>query len=146
MVRIRMSRLGRKHRPFFRINAVEKRTQRDGKILEALGWYDPMAKDEAKAVELNAERIKHWLTMGAQPSDTVNDLLAKHGLIDAEAWKKVRANRAAKKIKDQAAAAAAAKVAEEEAAKAAAAKAAADEAAKAKAAAAAAASDESASA
>lgn len=116
MVRIRMSRLGRKHRPFFRINAVEKRTQRDGKILEALGWYDPMAKDESKAVELNAERIKHWLTMGAQPSDTVNDLLAKHGLIDAAAWKKVRANRTAKKIKDQAAAKAA-----EEAAKAAAA-------------------------
>ena len=115
MVRIRMSRLGRKHRPFFRINAVEKRTQRDGKILEALGWYDPMAKDDAKSVELNAERIKHWLTMGAQPSDTVNDLLAKHGLIDADAWKKVRANRAAKKIKDQAAAKAA-----EEAAKAAA--------------------------
>mgnify|MGYP002626928323 CR=1 FL=1 len=116
MVRIRMSRLGRKHRPFFRINAVEKRTQRDGKILEALGWYDPMAKGETKSIELNAERIKHWLAKGAQPSDTVNDLLAKHGLIDAEAWKKVRARRSAKKIKDQAAAKAA-----EEAAKAAAA-------------------------
>jgi small subunit ribosomal protein S16 len=108
MVRIRMSRLGRKHRPFFRINAVEKRTQRDGKILEALGWYDPMAKGETKAIELNAERIKHWLAKGAQPSDTVNDLLAKHGLIDAEAWKKVRRDRSAKKIKDQAAANAAA--------------------------------------
>lgn len=108
MVRIRMSRLGRKHRPFFRINAVEKRTPRDGKILEALGWYDPMARGDAKAVQLNSERIKHWLSMGAQPSDTVNDLLAKHGLIDAEAWKKVRRNRSAKKIKDQAAAKAAA--------------------------------------
>lgn len=104
MVRIRMSRLGRKHRPFFRINAVEKRTQRDGKILEALGWYDPMAQGDTKAVELKADRIKHWLAMGAQPSDTVNDLLAKHGLIDAEAWHKVRRSRSAKKIKDEAAA------------------------------------------
>ncbi len=124
MVRIRMSRLGRKHRPFFRINAVEKQTPRDGKILEALGWYDPMVKDEAKAVELNAERIKHWLSVGAQPSDTVNDLLAKHGLIDAEAWKQVRRGRSSKKIKDQEtaklAADAAAKVAAEAAAKAAA--------------------------
>lgn len=133
MVRIRMSRLGRKHRPFFRINAVEKRTPRDGKILEALGWYDPMVKDEAKAVELNTERIKHWLSVGAQPSDTVNDLLAKHGLIDAEAWKQVRRGRSSKKIKDQetakVAADAAAKVAADAAAKAAA-KAAADAAAK----------------
>lgn len=112
MVRIRMSRLGRKHRPFYRINAVEKRTQRDGKILEALGWYDPMATDADKAISLNAERIKHWLAMGAQPSDTVNDILARHGLIDAEAWKKVRANRVARKVKkmeaEKAAAAAAA--------------------------------------
>jgi len=98
MVRIRMSRLGRKHRPFFRINAVEKRTQRDGKILEALGWYDPMATEEGKSLKLDLDRVKHWLAKGAQPSDTVNDMLARLGVIDAEAWKKQRAQRKIRKM------------------------------------------------
>lgn len=99
MVRIRMSRLGRKHRPFFRINAVEKRTQRDGKILEALGWYDPMATEEGKSLKLDLDRVKHWLARGAQPSDTVNDMLARLGVIDAEAWKQQRAQRVVRKIR-----------------------------------------------
>ncbi len=116
MVRIRMSRLGRKHRPFFRINAVEKRTPRDGKILEALGWYDPMATEEGKSLKLDLDRVKHWLALGAQPSDTVNDMLARLGVIDAQAWKKRRAQRVVRKIKkmdaDKAAAATAAGAAE----------------------------------
>ncbi len=86
MVRLRLKRMGRRHRPFYRLNAVEKRTQRDGRVLENLGWYDPMAKDDSKRVELNGERIKHWLQQGAQPSDTVNDLLAQAEIIDAAAW------------------------------------------------------------
>ena len=56
MVRLRLKRMGRRHRPFYRLNAVDKRTQRDGKVLEQLGWYDPMSKDEAKQVHLNADR------------------------------------------------------------------------------------------
>ena len=84
MVRIRMTRRGRTHRPFYRINAVEKRTQRDGKILEYLGWYDPCAKDEAKQLMIKEDRIKHWISQGAQPSETVSDLLAKNGVIDAD--------------------------------------------------------------
>lgn len=115
MVRIRLKRMGRKHRPFFRINAVEKKTQRDGKIIEALGWYDPLATDESKAISINTDRIKHWLSVGAQPSDTVNDILAKQGLIDAEAWKKTRQNRITRKVKkleaEKAAAASAAQAA-----------------------------------
>lgn len=102
MVRIRMSRMGRIHRPFFRINAVEKKSPRDGKILEQLGWYDPVAKDPTKQLELNVERIKHWLSVGAQPSDTVNDILAQKGLIDADKWKAKRAGRVKKKIADTA--------------------------------------------
>jgi small subunit ribosomal protein S16 len=107
MVRIRMKRMGRRRRPFYRINAVEKQTQRDGKILEQLGWYDPLEKDAAKALKLNDDRVKHWLSEGAQPSDTMMDILSKRGLVDAEAWKKVRDARAKRSAAKQAAAPAA---------------------------------------
>lgn len=86
MVRIRMQRLGRRNRPFYRINAIDKRTRRDGKVIEALGWYDPIAKDESKQLFLNVERLKYWLSVGAQPSDTVRDFLAKANLVDVAAW------------------------------------------------------------
>lgn len=97
MLRIRMKRMGRTHRPFFRINAVDQRSPRDGSIVEQLGWYDPKAKDEAKQLQLNDERVKYWLSVGAQPSDTMNDILAKRGLIDADKWKAVRASRVKRK-------------------------------------------------
>ena len=120
MVRLRLTRMGRRHRPFYRLNAVEKRTQRDGRVLENLGWYNPMEKDASKQVELKADRIKHWISLGAQPTDTVNDLLAKHEVIDAGAW---TADRERKRKKNYDAAVAKkqaeeeAKRAEEEAAK-----------------------------
>jgi small subunit ribosomal protein S16 len=103
-----MSRTGRRNRPFFRINAIDERVKRDGKVLEQLGWYNPIEKNESKQLKLNDERVKFWLEKGAQPSDTVKDMLAKRNLIDAEAWKAERASRVAKKIADQKAAAAAA--------------------------------------
>ena len=56
-VKIRMMRIGRRHRPFFRINATESRNQRDGRILEKLGHYDPIEKDKDKQVVLNIERV-----------------------------------------------------------------------------------------
>ena len=120
MVRLRLTRMGRRHRPFYRLNAVEKRTQRDGRVLENLGWYNPMEKDTSKQVEFKADRIKHWLSEGAQPSDTVKDLLARHEVIDGAAW---TAERESKRRKNYEAAIAkkqaeeAAKRAEEEAAK-----------------------------
>ncbi len=107
MVRIRLKRMGRVHRPFFRINAVDKRSPRDGKVLEQLGWYDPLEKDPAKALKLNVDRIKHWLSKGAQPSDTMNDILARQGLIDADAWRKKRQQRAEAVVAGRAKAAAA---------------------------------------
>ncbi len=110
MVRIRLKRMGRRNHPFFRINAVEKRTQRDGKILENLGWYDPMATDPAKQVVVKGDRVKHWLSLGAQATDTVNDILAREGVIDADAWKAERESRTRKNR------AAAIKLAEEKAA------------------------------
>lgn len=76
-----MSRHGRAHRPFFRITAVDRRRPRDGRVIEDLGFYDPIAKDEAKQISLERDRIAYWLSVGAQPSDTVRTLLKKHGLI-----------------------------------------------------------------
>jgi len=79
-VKLRMTRMGRRHRPFFRINAVESRTPRDGKILEKLGHYDPIEKDPAKQVVLNRERTEYWLEKGAIPSDSVSQILLRAGL------------------------------------------------------------------
>jgi small subunit ribosomal protein S16 len=90
MVRLRMQRLGRKNRPFYRIGAAEKRTRRNGPLIELLGYYDPLEKDPTRQVRLNEERVKYWLSKGAQPTDTVRDFLAKRGLIDVKAWETQR--------------------------------------------------------
>lgn len=80
MVRLRLKRFGTRHRPFYRVCAMDIRAPRDGKALEQLGFYDPANKDESKQVSLKAERIQYWLGVGAQPSDTVADLLRKAGI------------------------------------------------------------------
>ncbi|CAG0987916.1 30S ribosomal protein S16 [Phycisphaerales bacterium] len=90
MVRIRMQRLGRTNRPFYRIGAMEKRTRRNGPLIELLGTYDPLEKDAQKQVKLNEERVKFWLSKGAQPTDTVRDMFAKRGLVDVKAWETAR--------------------------------------------------------
>lgn len=89
MVRIRMQRFGRTHRPFYRINAIDIRTRRNGKVVENLGWYNPMAKEGEQGLLLKEDRIKDWLSRGAQPSDTMMDMLGNHGLLDEKmkaAW------------------------------------------------------------
>ncbi len=78
-VRIRMKKMGRKHRPFYRICAMELRVPRDGRILEELGTYDPMVPETDARAILNSERIKYWLSVGAQPSDKVGVLIKKYG-------------------------------------------------------------------
>ena len=80
MLRLRLKRIGRRHRPFYRISAMDARRPRDGRVLEELGYYDPLAKDEDKQVKINTERVKYWLSQGAQPSNTVGDLLRKNGV------------------------------------------------------------------
>ena len=79
-VKLRLKRLGRKHRPFFRLAAIEARNPRDGRVLEELGFYDPENRIEEQQVKLDAERIKYWLGVGAVPSDTVRSLLKKNGI------------------------------------------------------------------
>ena len=78
-VKIRMKMMGRKHRPFFRICAIDSRNPRDGRVLEELGTYDPMVSDTDARTLLNAERVKYWLGVGAQPSDRVRVLIKKYG-------------------------------------------------------------------
>jgi len=79
-VKLRLKRLGRRHKSFFRLNAIDSRCPRDGRVIEQLGWYDPNAKEPEKQVSLNRERIEYWLREGAQPSGTVRDLLRRHGI------------------------------------------------------------------
>ena len=87
MVRLRFKRFGRTHSPFYRLCAMDKRSPRDGAAIEELGFYDPCNQDTDKQVELKEERIKYWLGVGAQPSETVADLLDKAGLYDKKAGK-----------------------------------------------------------
>ncbi|MCA9273114.1 MAG: 30S ribosomal protein S16 [Phycisphaerales bacterium] len=131
MVKLRMQRHGRSHRPFYRIVAVDARFKRNGKYLERLGWFNPTPGEGEESVEINTDRVKHWLSVGAQPSDTVRDLLAERDLLtpklakqremdrkmdNARREKREAAAKAAEEAK-AAAEAAAAKAAEEAAAK-----------------------------
>ena len=78
-VRIRMKRMGKKHRPFYRICTVDSRSPRDGKVIEILGTYDPMVPDTDARVVLNHERLSYWLSVGAKPSEHVAAFVKKYG-------------------------------------------------------------------
>ena len=74
-----MKRMGRRHRPFYRLCAVDNRAARDGRVIEELGYYDPMVQETDARARLKGERIDYWLSVGAQPSDNVRVLIAKYG-------------------------------------------------------------------
>lgn len=76
MVAIRLTRRGMKKRPFYRIVVADKAFPRDGRFLEIVGTYDPLAKE--KGVILKQERVKHWLSQGAQPTQTVKHIFKKY--------------------------------------------------------------------
>ncbi len=76
---IRMKRMGRTHRPFYRICAADRRNPRDGRVIEELGTYDPSVGDTNARCTLNAARVDYWLGVGAQPSDKVRVLIKKFG-------------------------------------------------------------------
>ncbi|MEN6450563.1 MAG: 30S ribosomal protein S16 [Thermoguttaceae bacterium] len=78
-VRIRMKQFGRKHRPYYRICAMDIRKPRDGRVLEELGTYDPLVPETDARAILNSERIAYWVSVGAQPSDKVSVLIKKYG-------------------------------------------------------------------
>jgi small subunit ribosomal protein S16 len=77
-VKIRLKRLGRTHRPYYRICIMDGRSPRDGKAIEEVGTYDPMIPDLDKSVTMNAERIDYWMSVGAQPTPKVGTLIKKY--------------------------------------------------------------------
>ncbi|TWU00787.1 30S ribosomal protein S16 [Stieleria varia] len=78
-VRIRLKKMGRTHRPFFRVCAMDQRSPRDGRVIEELGHYDPMCPETDARVTLKGERVDYWLGVGAQPSEKVATLIKKYG-------------------------------------------------------------------
>ena len=78
-VKIRMKRMGRTNRPFYRICATDSRVPRDGRVIEELGTYDPMVPETDARVVLDGERVAHWLAAGAQASPKVSVLIRKYG-------------------------------------------------------------------
>src|SRR5947209_5583437 len=75
-----MKSFGRRHRPFFRICAMDSRSPRDGRSIEELGHYDPMVRNVEARTRLNVNRIRYWLSVGAQPSEKVQALLKRFGV------------------------------------------------------------------
>ena len=79
-VKLRFKRLGRTNHAFYRLNAIDSRSPRDGRVIEELGYYDPTNKDAAKQFVAKLDRCRHWLDVGAVPSETVSSLLKKNGI------------------------------------------------------------------
>lgn len=78
MVTIRMTRHGAKKRPFYHIVVTDSRNPRDGRYIERLGFYNPVAIEGEQGLNINSERISYWLAQGAQPSARVAQLIAQH--------------------------------------------------------------------
>ena len=76
-VRIRMKKLGRKHRAFYRICVMDAQKPRNGAAIEEIGTYDPFVRDKSKRVTLDMERVDHWISVGAQPTEKVAVLIRK---------------------------------------------------------------------
>ena len=82
-LRIRLARGGAKKRPFYRIVVAEATSPRDGRFVEKVGTYNPMLpKDHADRIILKAERIQHWLSVGARPTDRLHKMLGQAGLME----------------------------------------------------------------
>jgi len=83
-LKLRLARAGTKKRPYYHIVLADARSPRDGRFIEKIGNYDPMLADESKRVNIDAERAKHWLSVGAQPTDRVLRFLDTAGVLKRE--------------------------------------------------------------
>lgn len=77
MVTIRLARHGAKKNPFFHITVADRRFRRDGRFVERLGFFNPLAKGNAEGLRVDLDRVDYWLSVGAQPSDRVNQLVKR---------------------------------------------------------------------
>ncbi len=99
---IRLARGGAKKRPYYRIVVADTRSARDGRYLEKIGTYNPLLpKDSEQRVVLNADRAKHWLSVGAQPSDRVSRFLDKLGLVKRAAKSNPNKGQLGQKAKER---------------------------------------------
>lgn len=80
--KIRLRRMGAKKAPFYRVVVADSRSPRDGKSIEEIGYYNPIAKKDDVSLKINEERALYWLGTGAQPSETVKALLRKAGVLE----------------------------------------------------------------
>jgi small subunit ribosomal protein S16 len=80
MVKIRLMRMGMKGAPSYRVVVADARSPRDGRIIENIGWYNPLT--EPSTIKIDGDRAKHWLSVGAQPSDSVRSLLVRAGIVE----------------------------------------------------------------
>ena len=103
-LKIRLSRGGSKKRPFYRIIVADARSPRDGRFIEKVGTYNPMlAKDAADRVVLETDRLTHWLSVGAQPTDRVARFLDAAGLMKRSAKSNPQKGEPGKKAQERAA-------------------------------------------
>ena len=79
MVKIRLKRMGTTKRPFYRLVVADSRSPRDGRFIEALGYYDPLP--QPASIKIDADRVREWLRRGARPSDSARDLLVAQGIL-----------------------------------------------------------------
>lgn len=98
MVKIRLTRTGKKNAPSYRVVVVPQREKRDSKFLEIVGHFSPLKK----VAEVKEERVKYWLSVGAQPSDTVRAILEKKGLIEPSKVKRTYSKKPGKKATERA--------------------------------------------
>ena len=116
-LKIRLSRGGSKHRPYYRIVIADARSPRDGKFIDRVGSFNPLlAKDDEKRVVLDLEKTKEWLAKGAQPTDRVARFLDANGLLKRTARNNPEKAKPKKKAQERLAAEAAAKEAAADAA------------------------------
>jgi small subunit ribosomal protein S16 len=85
LVKIRLRRMGAKKHPFYRLVVADSRSPRDGRFIEHLGYYDPMT--EPVQVKIDVEKVKLWLSQGAQPSEAARSLLKREGILERTAEK-----------------------------------------------------------
>ena len=78
-VKLRLKRMGAKKRPFYRVVAADSRSPRDGKVIEEIGYYNPVVVPAD--IKIDEEKAMKWLRDGAQPTDTVRDILKKQGIV-----------------------------------------------------------------
>ena len=80
MVKMRLRRVGAKKQPFYRVIVADERSPRNGRFIEEIGYYNPLT--EPATVKIDADKAKEWIKNGAQPTETVKDLLKRAGIVD----------------------------------------------------------------